>query len=307
MDTTHLSDLGIFAVVARSENFSVAARELSVNASTISKAVTRLEARLGTQLVARGTRNVSLTQTGQEVASFCSRIVAEAEAVDRHVSTVVSEPHGVLRINAPLTFGLRHIASHLPDFARLHPKITIDVTFSDRYIDLIEHGYDLAIRIVRSDEDSALRGRFLARDRRVVCASPGYLRQFGVPQTPEDLRNHRCLLYSHDLRQPLRERWWFHRDGQRLPIEVAGCFRADTGEPLLHAALAGLGIVQMPCFLAGEDIKKKALQIVLSEFEEPDYRKLYAVYPHTHRPSPRLTTFINYMVERIGKQPYWEP
>lgn len=302
-----LSELVVFAAVAQTTSFTKAATLLGKDSSSVSRAVTRLESRLDAVLVLRSTQGLRLTESGHAVYEHCQRMLDAAKAAEAAVDVLQREPCGLLRINAPLTFGLKHLSPHLPLFMARHPKIRVDISFSDRYVDLETRDFDLAVRICRRDDTSTLKSRKLAVDKRVLCASPDYFRRYGRPERPEDLASHACLLYTHDLAQTAQEHWWFQRDGKPFMVTVNGKFRTDTGEPLRHAAVQGLGIVQMPCFLAGEDLKKGALERVLPEYEY-EYRDICAVYPENKRPSRKLTVFIDFLIEQIGKEkPYWEP
>lgn len=302
-----LSELVVFAAVAQTTSFTRAGELLGKDASSVSRAVTRLETRLSAVLVLRSTHGLQLTESGYAVYEHCQRMLDAAKAAEAAADALQSEPMGLLRVNAPLTFGLKHLSPHLPLFMTRYPKIRLDISFSDRYVELEARNFDLAVRICRRDDTSVLKSRRLAVDRRVLCASPDYFRRHGKPEKPEDLAGHECLLYTHDLAQTAKEEWWFQRDGKPFTVTVSGKFRTDTGEPLRHAAIQGFGIVQMPCFLAGEDLKKGALERILPEYDF-EYRDICAVFPDNKRPSRKLTVFLDFLSEQIGKgKPYWEP
>lgn len=297
----HLPAMAVFARVVDSHGFSAAARQLGISKSAVSKQVARLEDLLGARLLQRTTRKLALTEVGRVFHEHCTRMLAEAEEAERAVSSLSAEPRGLLRLNAPMSFGVLHIAPHLPEFLARHPDVRIDMTLNDRYVDLVDEGYDLAVRIARM-ADSALVARRLAPMRHVVCAAPSYLARRGTPKVPAELAQHDCLGYSY---MATGDDWVFGGPDGPVSVRVSGSLRANNGEALRSAALAGVGIVRAPTFLAGPDLKAGRLKPILCDFVPQD-SAIYAVYPHRRHLTPKVRAFIDFLAERFGPEPYWD-
>lgn len=297
----NLTGMAVFARVVEHESFTAAARELALSKSTVSKHVSRLEDRLGARLLNRTTRRLSLTEVGRVFYVRCRRIVEEAAEAEQEVTRLHAEPRGTLRLNVPHTFGTLHVAPALPQFMTRYPDICVDLDLDDRVVDMVEEGYDMAIRITRLP-DSSLIARKLAPFRVAVCASPDYWRQHARPVRPEDLKQHNCLNYKYLL---TGDAWPFHGPGGKQPVRVGGNLRANNGEALRSAALGGLGVFMAPTFIVGEDLQAGRLEEVLHELTEPG-RDIYAVYPETRHLSAKVRAFIDFLVERFGPDPYWD-
>jgi DNA-binding transcriptional LysR family regulator len=291
-----------FVRVADSRSFSEAARRLRLSKSVVSRQVSALETQLGARLFHRTTRSLSLTEVGQAYYERCARILAEIEEANLSVSSLQGEPRGTLRINAPMSFGVLHLAPLLPSFLERYPLIDIDMAMNDRFVSLIDEGFDVAVRIGKL-EDSSLIARHLAVARRVVCASPAYLERRGVPATPDDLADHCCLTYAN---RTTPEEWSFQtRDGQRWPVEVHGRLRVNNGDVLRAAALGGVGIITLPSFIVGRDLQAGTLVALLADYLPQDLA-IHAVYPHNRHLSPKVRAFVDFLVEQIGPRPYWD-
>ncbi len=291
-----------FARVAETRSFSEAARRLRSSKSMVSRQIMALETDLGARLFHRTTRSLTLTEAGQGYYERVSRILADVDEANLSVSRLQAAPRGRLRVNAPMSFGVRHLAPALPDFLARHPEVEIDMTMNDRFVDLIDEGYDMAVRIGRLT-DSALVARKLAPLRRVVCASPAYLAARGVPRTPADLTAHDCLSYSN---MAISDEWSFvGADGKPVPVEVKGRLRVNNGDALRIAALRGLGLVTQPTFLVGADLQAGTLVGVLSDHVAQD-GAVHAVYPHSRHLSPKVRAFVDFLAERFGPRPYWD-
>lgn len=305
METTFPLDtlvgMAVFARVVDDGGFSAAARALGMSKSAVSKQVSALEDRLGARLLNRTTRRMSLTEAGAARIDNCRRVLAEAEAAESAVGALQSEPAGVLRVNAPVTFGAVHLAPALPDFLARHPAVTIDLTLNDRMVDLVDEGYDLAIRITRL-ADSSLIARKLAPGRRVMVAAPAYLERCGVPATLVDLKEHDCLSYTYVAAD---EEWRFRGPKGEEAVRVGSRLRANSGEVLRAAAMAGAGIAALPTFICGADLAAGRLVRVLPEYDNTNFA-IYAVWPAGRHPSPKLRAFIDFLAERLGPVPYWE-
>ena len=291
-----------FARVAETRSFSEAARRLGTSKSVVSRQIMALEADLGARLFHRTTRSMTMTEAGEGYYERVSRILTEVDEANLSVTRLQAAPRGRLRVNAPMTFGIRHLAPAIPDFLALHPEVEIDMTMNDRFVDLIDEGYDVAVRIGRLT-DSALVARKLAPLRRVVCASPAYLAARGVPLTPADLGTHDCLSYSN---MTVADEWSFvGPDGKPMSVEVKGRLRVNNGDALRIAALRGLGLANQPSFIIGADLQAGTLVGVLTDYVIQD-GGIYAVYPHSRHLSPKVRAFVDFLAERFGPRPYWD-
>lgn len=296
--------MAVFARVAEASSFSGAARRLGVSKAAVSKQVARLERALGAKLINRTTRRLSLTEVGQAFYLHCARIVAEAEAAELAVSRLRSEPRGVLKLTAPAAFGHLHVAPAIPDFLARHPELSVQLVMNDRMVDLVEEGYDVAIRMTAEPAPNIVARR-LAPVRWAVCASPEYVARHRAPQAPNDLSGHNCLFYSF---LEASSDWRFGSAAGDLTVRVTGNFTVNNSEALREAALRGLGVALLPTFTVGRDLQEGALSLLL-----PDYTPhgtfgtdVYAVYLPTRYLSPKVRAFVDFFVERFGPQPYWD-
>lgn len=297
-----LAAMQAFARVAETRSFSEAARRLRVSKSVLSRQVAALEAELGVRLFHRTTRALTPTEIGQAYYARVSRILADIEETEQSIGHLQGAPRGRLKINAPMSFGYLHLAPALPDFMAANPEVEVDIVMNDRTVDLIEEGFDMAVRIGRL-ADSSLVARRLAPMRLVVCASPAYLKERGLPATPADLKGHCCLLYSNE---PTPEDWRFATpEGTPWPVTVKGRLCANNGDALRHAALKDMGIVRLPSFMVGRDLQSGTLVSILSEYVPQD-SGLYAIYPEARHLSPKVRAFVDFLAQRFGPHPYWD-
>ncbi len=297
-----LAALEAFVSVAEAQSFSEAARRLRSSKSVVSRQVSALEAELGARLLHRTTRSLTLTEAGRGYFERATRILADLDEANLAVSQLQVAPRGRLRINAPMSFGFLHLAPALPDFLALYPEVSVDVTMNDRFVDLVEEGFDVAVRIGTLD-DSSLIARRLAPIRRVVCASPAYFQAHGVPQSPDDLKAHECLCNSNIASA---HEWRFMApDGKPWPVTVKGRLSVNNGDALRVAALKGLGLTNLPTFIVGGDLQAGTLTTVLDEFIPQDMA-LNAVYPHARHLSPKVRAFVDFLANRFGPRPYWD-
>jgi DNA-binding transcriptional LysR family regulator len=294
-------DILAFTRVVELESYTKAARRLGISKSMVSRRVARLEARLGTRLLVRSTRGLGPTEPGRLFAARAARAFAELQEAETEAAEGEHDPSGMLRIAAPLSFGILHLGPALTAFAQQHPRIELDVAFSDRFVDLVEDGFDAAVRIGIL-KDSSLVGRKLSPIRALIAASPDYLARHGRPATPRDLLQHRCLTYSGAGSE---EQWRFRVGGRWQAIKPAGLFRADNGEALRDAAAAGLGITALPSFILSPALESGALEPILTDFAVPE-RGLY-VLRHGGTPPLRLRLLIDFLAARFGPEPYWDP
>ena len=234
------TSMEVFARVAEVNSFTEAARRFGQSKSSVSKHITALENHLGVRLLNRTTRRLSLTEAGVAYYDWCRQIAADMEAAEESVTRLHTDPRGILKVNAPTSFGRLHLAPAMPGFLERYPQVTVELSMDDRVVDLIEEGFDVAVRITRLT-DSSLIARRIASSRRVICASPGYLEKHGVPRTPAELADHNCLIYSNS---PMGDRWRFSGPNGDHTVRVSGNFWANSGDALQTAALAGLGTPQ---------------------------------------------------------------
>ncbi len=299
-----LTHMAVFARVVESRSFSAAAERLQMSKSAVSKQVARLEAALGVRLLNRTTRQLSLTEAGSAVYRHCANLVAEAEAAEQVASQLHAAPRGTLRVAVPAAFGHLHVAPAIPSFLRRFPDLKVDLEMTERIVDLAEEGQDLAIRI-RDEPAPTQIARRLAPLRWVVCATPGYLAQHGLPGSPAELARHNCLHYAvHEEREP----WRF--DSAHGPAEVAaaGDFRVNNSEAIREVVLQHHGIALLPTFVVWQDLKAGRLQHVLADCT-PRTRfgsHIHASYLPSRYVSPKIRAFVDFLVEHIGAPPYWD-
>jgi DNA-binding transcriptional LysR family regulator len=294
-------EMQAFLSTAEAQSFTGAAQRLGQSKSMISQRVADLEARLGVRLLNRTTRRLSLTEAGQAFFEGCSRALHEVEDAEEAASRHGSELRGTLRIAAPLSFALLHLKPALLDFMTAHPELEVNLDMDDRIVDLVQGGYDMALRIGRLP-DSTLIARRLAPSRIVVCASPAYLVERGRPEHPEDLSNHECLIYTGAARS---DQWSFQIDGRWTAVPVHGRLQTNNGDMLLAAAIAGWGVALLPSFIVGAALENGDLTCLLHRYPTLD-GAIHAVYPASRQVSRRVRVFCDFLAERIGNNPYWD-
>ena len=297
----HLSEMAVFARVAELESFTRAAGELGLTKSAVSKQVARLEDHLGLRLLNRSTRRLSLTEAGAAFYEGCQQMIAEAEQAEQAVSYLAAAPRGLLTVNAPVSFGTLHILPGLPDFLARYPELQVEVTLNDRFVDLIEEGFDAAVRI-RKLEDSTLIARRLAPSRRVLIAAPDYLRRCGEPESLEGLAAQDCLIYAYQAEGAL---WRLTGPQGKREVKVRGRLRANNGDALMAAAIGGLGIAFLPTFICGAALRDGQVRRVLPDWVDAE-GAVNVVYPAGRNPAPKVRAFIDFMVERCSGTPYWD-
>jgi len=296
-----LTGIEVFVEVAEQGGFSAAARRLGLSNSAVSKHVAALEERLAVRLINRTTRKLALTEAGTAYYERCTRLLAELGEAEAAVSELHAEPRGTLRVNAPMSFGQLYLGEAIADFLELHPHLRVELTLNDRFVDLMDEGYDLAVRI-GALADSSLVARRIAAAPRQLVAAPGYLERHGSPAHPAELAHHRCLGYGHEGQG---EEWTLERGGERQRVRVAGPFRANNGDVLKAAAVRGCGIALLPTFIACEELADGRLVAVLADWSLPE-AALSAVYPPSRRVSAKVRAFIDFLAARFGPMPPWE-
>ncbi|MDZ4375469.1 MAG: LysR family transcriptional regulator [Phenylobacterium sp.] len=294
-----LDEIRAFAAVADSRSFTQGSRKLNVSGAQVSKLVARLENRLGARLLNRTTRDVSLTDTGQAYLEHARDLLERFDALETSVRDQ-SGPTGNLKVSAPVSFGRNQLTPALIDFARSCLAVSLDVTFSDRVVNLVEEGFDVAVRIGRLT-DSSLVARKLAAVRLVTCASPAYLAGAGTPLTLEALAGHEAILDTNG-RDPTV--WRFGSGPQAQDVRVQGRLRFNGAEACVEAAAAGFGIVRTPAFAAAEDLRSGRLVPVLCNYE-PELIHVHAVYPHARHLAAKVRAFVDFLAQRYAGEPEW--
>jgi DNA-binding transcriptional LysR family regulator len=292
----------VFVEVVRKNGFARAAEALDTSPANVTRYVSDLEAHLGTRLLNRSSRKLSLTESGEALYERARTIlddVAEAAAVS---SSTTLHPRGTLRINAPLSFGVLHLAPLWPQFLKRYPDIELDVALSDRVVDLVEEGYDLAIRISRVAAN-AYAARKLATSQNIVCAAPAYLRKRGKPKTPADLLAHACIGYRYSA---TADEWNFlDGQGQAHAVKVPCTMHTNNGDTARAAALGGAGIIWQPKFLIGDDLRAGRLVGLLPDYRMPDI-DILALYPSRRHLSAKVRVMIDFLADAFKGVPPWE-
>ena len=298
----NFEDIQAFVAVVDAGSFTAAADRLNAAKSAISRRVSGLEERLGVQLLRRTTRVLNLTESGRGFYERSKRILADLEEAEAGVQAEHGELRGTLRIALPLSFGVRHMSKPIAAFRKLHPGVDFDLDLNDRRVDLINDNFDCALRIGHL-QDSSLIARKIFDSRSIISASPHYLAVHGKPESPDDLQDHNCLLYS-NLADPNK---WVYRDseGKQKALKIRSTMRASSGDFLCNAAALGAGLVMQPMFIASQSIRSGHLVPVLTDYEWPK-SPAYIVYPPTRHLSTRVRAFIDFMVERFAGEPEWD-
>lgn len=297
-----LAALRAFVEVVDAAGFAAAARRLGQSRSAVNRLVLNLEAGLGTQLLTRTTRRVSPTPSGAAFHARAKAILAELEEAEWSLVEREGEARGELRINAPMSFGTMHLAPLLGAFMARHPAIRIELELDDRFVDIVEGGYDLAVRIAAPREDTTFVDHRIAEIRRVVCAAPDYLARAGTPRHPRDLRAHSCLHYGNLSSGHF---WPLESADGTQGVHVTGVLSANNAESLRDAALAGLGVALLPTFVVGRELQEGRLVTILEDFRPPELW-LAVIYPPRRHLSRRIRLFTDFMIERFGGRPYWD-
>jgi DNA-binding transcriptional LysR family regulator len=300
-----LQQMSIFAKVVASGSLSAAARELGLSPAVVSRSLSALEARLGTRLIHRTTRRLHLTDEGAAYFESCNRILEEIEEADDAAAAGRDEPQGVLRVALPASFGHLHVAPLVPQFAARYPKLRLALSLADRRVKLIEEGFDVAVQIAEL-EDSSLAARKLAPNRRVVCASPDYLRRHGTPRTPQELTRHNFLVANWGdggLSMTLEYRGPAGKQGE---VRVTGNYACDNWEVLRDWALAGLGVALKSTWDVRRQLEEGTLVPLCPGYTFDTDVAIYAVYPHRRHLPAKTRAFIDFLAESFGPEPYWD-
>lgn len=296
-----LTGMRVFTSVVDAGSFAGAADNLELSRGMTSRYVAQVEAYLGARLLNRTTRKLSLTEAGSDYYQRATQILAMVAEAETSAAQEASVPRGTLRVTSSVAFGARHLGRAITEYLQHYPGVEVDVTLNDRVVDLVEEGFDLAIRVA-ARIDPGLVARRLTRARIAACASPDYLKKHGTPKSPEDLISHNCLSYAY---WSLQNEWHFRRKGVQRKIRVSGNLRGNNGDILVNAAIEGLGVILHPTFLLYEALQQKRLVRILPDWEV-DELSVFAVYPHRKFLPPKVRSFIDFLAERFGPEPYWD-
>ena len=296
--STDLVDVLAFVRVAETGSFARAAERMGLSKPVVSRRVARLEQQLGARLLTRSARGARPTDIGEAYYARAANILAELDAAEEVVAEAVTQVAGPIRLTAPLSFGITHLAPALSEFAIAHPRIELDVSLEDRTVDLTAGGYDLAVRIGQL-KDSALIARRIAPIRKAVVASPAYLDRRGRPHTPGDVAGHDVLLYAY-------EQWRFRVGARWETVRVSPVMRSNNGDMLLAAAAAGRGLVMLPSFIAAPAIAAGTVEVVLGDYPLEE-GALHAVMPPGRATTARVRALVDFLVARFGPEPSWDP
>jgi DNA-binding transcriptional LysR family regulator len=288
--------LAVFAKVAELRSFALAAKELELSKATVSKAVARLEKKLGARLLNRSSRRLALTDAGHRMLDRAGRILAEGEAAESEAHAQSATPRGLVRLAVPMSFGLREVAPLIPQFLAIYPEVSVDLHLSDAVVDLIGAGFDAALRIAALP-DSSLRARRLRDMRRYLVAAPSYLKRFGRPAHPRDLMRHACLCYAY---LPTPDVWRFvNAAGEEIQVRPSGPLRANNADALAPALFAGLGLAVQPDFVVGDAVARGRLEVVMPEWSAPPIALHLVMPPGGPRPA-RVEAIAEFLAQRLG-------
>jgi DNA-binding transcriptional LysR family regulator len=290
--------LAIFAKVVELRSFAAAATELALSKATVSKAVSRLEERLGARLFNRTSRRLALTDAGQKLSARAQRLLADGEAAENETLAQSVAPRGLVRLAVPMTFGVKSIAPILPEFLKTYPDVAIDLHLSDATVDLIGEGFDAALRIARLPDSSLVARRLCAVPRHTVAA-PSYLKRHGRPTHPMHLADHKCLGYAYLSTSGV----WHYSNaaGEEVSVRPSGPLRVNNGEALLPAVIAGLGIADLPDFIAGEAIRSGEVEIILKDWTQPEGALHLVMPPGGPRPA-RIEALADFLTEHFSRR-----
>ncbi len=298
----NFSAIPVFVAVVECGSFSLAGQKLGTSKSAVSKRISQLENNLGVRLLHRTTRRLNLTEAGEQYYDYARKAFATAREGEDAMTHLQGQPQGSLSINVPMSFGRLHIAPLISAFLAENPNIQMNMVMDDKMVDLVEGGFDVAVRIGHLP-DSSLIVRRLAPCRSVLCASPDYLAKFGVPKTPADLLNHNCLFYSY-FRGGTE--WIFEGPAGPVKVQPRGNYRVNNSDALREALIAGLGICQMPTFIVGPDLASGSLRPLLEDYALP-LHSVYAVFPERKHLPAKVRAFLDFVIQHLGGEtPHWD-
>ena len=293
-----LTSMQVFSRVATCGNFSQAARELRISPAMVTKHIASLESQLNIRLLNRTTRKVSTTEAGERYLRLCQNLISDLEEGEASLSELSHHPSGTLKISAPVDFGVLRLASAIAAFLNHCPDVSIDITYQDRKVNLVEEGYDIAIRI-GALPDSSLVALPLMQHSLICCAAPSYLEKNGYPKHPSELRQHECLTYAYSS---TNNDWLFNRADESVSVKASGRLNANNGRAMVSAAVQGVGVILKPWFMVEDFIAQGKLVPLFEEYEQPR-ADVYAVYPHRRFLPAKMRAFVDFMRDYFADQP----
>ncbi|EYF04662.1 Transcriptional regulator, LysR family [Chondromyces apiculatus DSM 436] len=292
--------MATFARVVEHKSFTGAASALGLSKSVVSARLSALEERLGVVLIHRTTRRLTLTEDGARLYDRCTPFLAAADEAASALHGAGQIPEGILRVSVPVGFGMMQLAPLLGEFAARYPKVRLELSLSDRPVDVVGDGFDVGVRFAQQLEDSCV-ARKIGVDRRVICGAPAYLARCGIPESPHDLSKHNCLRLA--LRRP---EWLFEMGSEVVPVPVTGNLVVDNIVVLRQAVLDGLGLAMLPCSVVGPDLAVDRLRAVLEPYFR-DELSIFVVYPHQRHQPAKVRVFVDWLAERIAGEPWATP
>lgn len=299
-----LTSMNVFVRVAKAGSFAGAARDLGISRAMATKHIMHLESSLDVRLFNRTTRSLSLTEVGKSYLDHCQQILLDVEEMEAAVTHLQSEPRGLLKISAPPVIGATQIAPAIGEFLKLHDDLSVEMILQGGHVDVIDEGVDIAIYLGKL-EDTSLVARKLASSDLVVCGAPAYFENHGIPEEPEDLVNHSCLV---NWAIPPRDKWRFKGVLGEREVKVTGRMHANAADPIRMLADHGLGLIMLPKYIVGRDIEKGKLQVVLEQYQISPL-DIHAVYPHRKYLSAKVRDFVDFLQtwlpDRVGMNKYF--
>lgn len=297
-----LTSMAVFKQAVDAGSFAAAGRHFGISPEMAGNHVRALEQHLGVRLLNRTTRQLHPTEAGARYLARCASVLSDIEEAEAEAGALQVSPRGLLRVTAPVTFGVLHLAPALSDYMTRYPEVIVDIAISDRFVNLVEEGIDIAIRIGDTPESSLIVRRF-ASAHLVVCASPAYLKRAGTPETPDDLGRHACLIYAETGSSAM---WWFQSsDGRAQTVRVSGPLTSTNAALVRQMALAGHGVILGPSFSFAADIAEGRLKPLLPGWRSREL-SINMLYPHRPLLPTKVRSFVDFLVERFGSWPQWE-
>ncbi|OUL98883.1 LysR family transcriptional regulator [Variovorax sp. JS1663] len=296
-----LTCMAVFRKVVERHSFSDAAEELAMSAGSVSKYVAALETHVGTPLLARTTRRISLTEAGRTYYASCIRILDDIEEAEKTAGQLHPTPRGLLKVRAPVSLGSAHLGRSIADFLARFPEVKLELTLNDYFVDPAEAGFDVSILIAGNDREPMRGARPIGRMARAMVASPAYLARHGEPAAPQELKRHNCMIYN---RGQLPDEWHVIAPGGDRTVRVTGNCRCNNSLVLRESLLEGAGIGLLPTFLVADDIAAGSLRTVLPEWT-PESRTLYAVFPQPRQPSAKVREFVDFLAHSFAVDSQW--
>ena len=291
-----------FTKVVQAGGFAAAAREMGLSRSVVNRSVINLENELATQLLRRSTRHVTPTETGLAFHDRCLHILSELDEAMSAVTDIQERPAGRLRVNAPMSFGTLHLSGVVAAYMNIYPEVHVELVLNDRFVDPIEEGFDVTVRIGETDPLTSLISRKIVTSKRVLCASPDYLKELGTPTHPNELKQHRCLHYGY---QDSGSRWHLQGPDGEQSVAINCVMWSNNGEALKNAAVENQGIALLPTFIAGEELQHGQLITILSDYPPSDVT-VCALYPRHRHLSAKVRFFVELLAKRLGDRPDWD-